>query len=193
MPENKKSKINQTRYEEKVLKQYKDLIHKLAYTNFNYYNKKYAYDDLIQEAQLATLKAIRTFDKSKNVKLITHIYNQINFRFSHYTRSDTGTIKIPSGVINDPSKNKPKIIDNQVFIDNPSLEPCYHLNFENNLIIDDCFKLINERQQKILKMIYLEGYTCDQVAQEFKISRQAVNFAANNALKIIRENYKENV
>ena len=193
MLENKKLKTKETLYEEKMLKQYKDLIHKLSYTHFNYYNKKYAYEDLIQEAQLATLKAIRTYDKSKNVKLITHIYNQINFRFSHYTRSDTGTIKIPSGVINDPLKNKPKIIDNQVFVDNPSLEPFYHLNFENSLIIDDCFKLLNDRQKKILKMIYLEGYTCDQVAQEFNISRQAVNFAANNALKIIREQYKENV
>ena len=42
-------------------------------------------------------------------------------------------------------------------------------------------------------MIYLEGYTYDEVANEFKVSRQAVNFAAIKALKLIRENYSETV
>lgn len=173
--------------EEKILDQFNDLIHKISYQYYINYNKQYSFDDMLQEARLATLKAIRTFNPDKNVKLITHIYNQIKFRFSHYTRSNTGTIKIPALVASDPGKIKPKIVDNQILYDNSNNKALTTEICENKLLIDDYFKMLNEKQRKILTLIYLEGYTCDEVAEQFNVTRQAVNFTANKALKIIRE------
>ena len=176
--------------EEKILSQYNDLIHKISYQYYINYNKQYAFDDMLQEARLATVKAIRTFDPAKNVKLITHIYNQIKFRFSHYTRSNTGTIKIPALVASDPGKIKPKIVDNQILYDNSNDKSLTVEISENKLLIDDYFKVLNEKQRKILTLIYLEGYTCDEVAEKFNVTRQAVNFTANKALKLIRETHQ---
>jgi len=186
-----KQRIN-NKQEEKVLKQYNDLIFKISNKYFLCYNGQYAIEDLLQEARLATIHAYRTFDKSKNVKLITHIYNHINFRFSHYARANTGIIKIPSRVISDPNKSKPKMIDNEFLYENSDNAPFIHFNIDN-LLIEQYFNLLSDKQKKILSMIYLEGYTYDEVANVFKVSRQAVNFAAIKALKLIRENYSETV
>jgi RNA polymerase sigma factor (sigma-70 family) len=184
-----REKLNH-KQEEKTLNQYNDLIHKISYQYYLNYNKQYSLEDLLQEARLATVSAIRTFDPSKNAKLITHIYNQIKFRFSHYIRSNTGTIKIPALVASDPGKIKPKIVDNQILYDNSNDKALTVEMSENKLLIDDYFKVLNEKQRKILTLIYLEGYTCDEVAVKFNVTRQAVNFTANKALKLIRETHQ---
>ena len=87
------------------------------------YNGKYALEDLTQEAKLGALKAFRTFDPSKNVKLITHIHNYINFYLSHYVRADTGLIKIPKSTPND-NKIIPEIIDCEIYQENFLNEKC---------------------------------------------------------------------
>jgi len=80
------------RKEEKVLRDYEKLIYKLANKQYLRYQKKYAFEDVLQEAKISAIRAYRNYDPSKNTKLITHLYNYINFYLSHYFRSDTGLI-----------------------------------------------------------------------------------------------------
>ena len=115
----------QERNEEKILKKYEKLINKLAHIAHRNYNGKYALEDLIQEARLGAIKGFRIFDPKKNVKEITHIHNYINFSISHYLRTDTGTIKIPSNVITDASKIKPEIVYNEFYSDIPNRNLIY--------------------------------------------------------------------
>lgn len=175
--------------EEKILKQYTDLMFKLTYKYYKYYNNQYSFDDLFQEAQLATLKAIRTFDESKKVKLITHIYNQINYRFGHYSRANTGIIKIPAKVITQ-KLSAPKIVDSEFLYDNAeSNELISYIISDNNLIIQEYLDILNERQKDIVQKIFLSGYTYDDLAKEYKISRQAISQVVNTSFKKIRQKF----
>lgn len=175
--------------EEKILKQYSDLMYKLTNKYFRYYNNQYAFDDLFQEAQLATLKAIRTYDESKNVKLITHIYNQINFRFSHYSRSNTGIIKIPAKVISQ-KLTAPKMVDSEFLYDNAESDvmASYEIS-DDNLIIQEYMNILNERQKDIIHKIFILGYTYDDLAKEYKITRQAISQVVNTSFKKIRQKF----
>lgn len=178
--------------EEKLLKQYTDLMYKLTNRYMKYYGKQYTFEDLFQEAQLATLKAIRTYDTTKNVKLITHIYNQINFRFSHYSRANTGIIKIPAKYLTDESV-KPKIIDCDFMYDNADSNiGSYNLS-ENNLIINDYLNILTDKQKDIVKKIHLEGYTCEEVAKMYGVSRQFITQSVNSSLNKIRKNFENSV
>ena len=175
--------------EEKILKQYTDLMFKLTNKYFRYYNNQYSFDDLFQEAQLATLKAIRTYDESKNVKLITHIYNQINFRFSHYSRSNTGIIKIPAKVVSQ-KLNAPKMVDSEFLYDNAeSSELISYVISDDNLIIQEYMNILNERQKDIIHKIFILGYTYDDLAKEYKVSRQAISQVVNTSFKKIRQKF----
>ena len=102
--------------EEKMLRDYEKLIYKLANKQYLRYNKKYALEDVLQEAKISAVRAFRNYDKSKNTKLITHLYNYINFYLSHYFRSDTGLIKIPSRVrirlnVPRPTSDDPNLVE----------------------------------------------------------------------------------
>ena len=46
---------------------------------------------------------------------------------------------------------------------------------------------------KIIKLIYIEGFTYDEVAIMYNVSRQAINNTANKSIKKLREkNLAEN-
>lgn len=174
--------------EEKILKQYTDLMFKLTYKYFGYYNNRYSFDDLFQEAQLATLTAIRTFDESKKVKLITHIYNQINFRFSHYSRSNTGLIKIPANVIS-KKLTTPIIADSEYIYNNIESDIASYTISDDNLVIEEYMKILDERQKDIIYKIFILGFTYDELANEYKITRQAVSQLVNTSFKKIRQKF----
>ena len=110
------------------------------------YHGKYSIEDLVQEAKLGAIKAFRTFDPSKNVKLITHIYNYINFYLSHYTRYDTGLIKIPNAAFSDLSKI-PEIVDSEIFQENYINERCKTSSITDALVIN---KILTEEYLSIL-------------------------------------------
>jgi RNA polymerase sigma factor (sigma-70 family) len=179
------------RKEEKLLKQYTDLMYKLTNKYFRFYGKQYTFDDLFQEAQLATLNAIRTFDESKNVKLITHIYNQINFRFSHYSRSNTGIIKVPAKYLTDESV-RPKIIDCDFMYDNADNLGSYKIS-DNNLMIEEYLGILSDKQKDIVSKIHLDGYTCEEVAHMYGVSRQFITQTVHSSLNKIRKTFENTV
>jgi RNA polymerase sigma factor (sigma-70 family) len=180
--------------EEKVLKDYEKLIYKLANKQYLRYNKKYALEDILQEAKVSAIRAYRNYDVTKNTKLITHLYNYINFYLSHYFRSDTGLIKIPSRVMDNKEKSKPEIVQNDFLFDNSTEEhPSFDLSkHENKIFLDSLLKKLNKKEEDILSLIYLKGYTYDEVAIMYNVSRQAINNTANKCLKKLRENTAEN-
>lgn len=176
--------------EEKVLRDYEKLIFKLANYNYLRYQKKYSLEDILQEAKVSAIRAYRNYDPSKNTKLITHLHNYINFYLSHYFRSDTGLIKIPAKVLKDENKLKPELVHNEFLYDNSSdLEHPFEDNssIDMKLNIEEILDNLNERERDIINLIYLEGYTYDEVAIMYSVSRQAINTTANKSIKKLRE------
>ena len=191
MLEKTKMTQKQKHYEEKMLKMYERLIIKLSQYAYRRYSGKYQLDDIMQEARMGALKAIRTFDPSKNVKLITHVHNSINFSLSHYFRADTGLIHIPIRVLTDQSKNKPELVNNEFLYDSSSDKETNQSKSEKNLdeslLCEQYLSILPDKQSDILKKIYFEGYTYDEVASMYNISRQAINSNASKSLKKIKE------
>ena len=161
------------RKEEKVLRDYEKLIYKLANKQYLRYQKKYPFEDVLQEAKISAIRAYRNYDPSKNTKLITHLYNYINFYLSHYFRSDTGLIKIPSRVLDHPSTD---------------ITFC-----DEKIILENLLSNLNQKEQEILKLIYLKGFTYDEVAIMYNVSRQAINNTANKCLKKLKQTATTNV
>ena len=191
MPEEIKMIQKQKRYEEKMLKMYERLIIKLSQYAYRRYNGKYQLEDIMQEARLGAVKAIRTFDPSKNVKLITHIHNSINFSLSHYFRADTGLIHIPIRVLTDQNKTKPELVNNEFLYDFSSDKKSSPITTDNkieeSMLCDQYLSILPEKQSNILRKIYYEGYTYDEVANMYNISRQAISSNATKSLKKIKE------
>jgi len=178
----------QSREEEKILKQYEKLICKIAYKTYSNYNGKYALDDLLQEARVGCILAFRKFDPTRNCKMITHLHNYINFHLSHYLRADTGIIKIPSRVMTDPTKKKPEITSNEFLYENSGdTGPVVYDNVDDKINISEYFSVLTDRQKDIITKIHLEGYTFDEVAIMYNVSRQAANFAATKGIKKIKQ------
>jgi len=191
MPEEIKMIQKQKRYEEKMLKMYERLIIKLSQYAYRRYNGKYQLEDIMQEARMGAVKALRTFDPSKNVKLITHIHNSINFSLSHYFRADTGLIHIPIRVLTDQNKIKPELVNNEFLYDSSSDKKSSAITTDNHIeesmLCDQYLSILPEKQSTILRKIYYEGYTYDEVASMYNISRQAISSNATKSLKKIKE------
>jgi RNA polymerase sigma factor (sigma-70 family) len=183
----------QKRYEEKMLKMYERLIIKLSQYAYRRYNGKYQLEDIMQEARMGVTKALRTFDSSKNVKLITHIHNSITFSLSHYFRADTGLIHIPIRVLTDQNKSKPELVNNEFLYDSSTDRKPSPLTTDNQIeetmLCDQYLSILPEKQSNILRKIYYEGYTYDEVARMYNISRQAISSNASKSLKKIREEF----
>lgn len=176
--------------EEKVLKQFEKLIMKIAHKTYVSYNFKYALEDLLQEAKVGCVLAYRKYDPSRNCKLITHLHNYINFHLSHYLRADTGLIRVPSRVMADPEKKKPEFSNNEFLYENSSDSgPMVFDNIDDKLNLEEFLSILTDRQRDIIKKIYLEGYTYDEVANLYNISRQAANFDASKGIKKIKEHF----
>lgn len=176
--------------EEKVLKQFDKLILKLAHKTYVNYNFKYALEDLIQEARVGCIVAYRKYDPSRNCKLITHLHNYINFHLSHFLRDDTGLIHIPARVMTNPDKKKPEFSSNEFLYENSSESgPLVFDKVDSKLFLDEFLSILTLRQQDIIRKIYLEGYTYDEVANLYNISRQAANFDASKGIKKIKEHF----
>lgn len=175
--------------EEKVLRDYEKLIYKLANKQFLRYQKKYPFEDVLQEAKISAIRAYRNYDPSKNTKLITHLYNYINFYLSHYFRSDTGLIRIPTRVMENKQKTIPEIVQNDFLYDNSTENhPSTDISFcDNKIVLAEILNHLNQKEQEILKLIYLQGYTYDEVAIMYNVSRQAINNTANKSLKKLRQ------
>lgn len=179
--------------EEKMLRDYDKLIHKLAYNVFKNYGGKYLFEDILQEAKISAVRAFRIYDSSRNVKLITHLYNYINFYLSHFTRSDTGLIKIPK-TTNVSQELLPEIIDSEVFQVNFINERCHSQSdqckySDDKIFINESLSSLSKKERNILELVYIEGYTYNEVAEMYNVSRQYVNALAGKALKKLQERY----
>ena len=184
-------------YEEEILEKFNKLIMKLSYKTYKNYNGKYSLDDIVQEAKIGAIRAVRIFDPSKNVKMITHLHNYINFYLSHFTRDDTGLIKIPK-TTKVEKENLPEIIDTEVFQTNFVNERCsVHFEIENKienkLFIESCLDSLNEKEKTIIKLVFIEGYTYNQVAEIYNVSRQYANAIAAKALSKLKNKFDEYV
>jgi RNA polymerase sigma factor (sigma-70 family) len=173
------------REEDKELKQYEAMIRKIA-SEFNLkYNNKYDIEDLQQAARLGVLAAIRNYDPKFATKKITHYYNYARFYISHQIRSDTGIIHIPVKPLSNPDITKPSVIELKDYNVSSSTGSTIDA-LENKITLDEHFDSLTDYQKDVIRKVYLEGYTYNEVANSYNVTRQAVNIVANNGLSKLK-------
>ena len=179
------------REEDKELRQYEAMIRKIA-AEFNLkYNNKYDIEDLQQAARLGVLAAIRNYDPKFATKKITHYYNYAKFYISHQIRSDTGIIHIPVKPLSNPDVQKPSVIELKDYNTSSATGSTIEA-IENRIELEGHFESLTDYQKDVIKKVYIEGYTYNEVASSYNVSRQAVNIVANTGLLKIKNSIKEN-
>ena len=176
-----------------ILHQYDALAHKVA----NNYMRKlpgthFDYEDLYQWARLGILNSHRTFNHNKDVKFLTHAYNQASFSISHYLRADTGLIRIPHSKLTNENIKKPSYTDITELHDreqHPVFESYNNIDLRN--IIDQYSINLNQKQKDVINMYYVQGLTLDEIASRMKIARQAIDSHHQKAIKILRQCFVE--
>ena len=63
----------------------------------------------------------------------------------------------------------------------------FYDNVDDKINISEYFSVLTDRQKDIITKIHLEGYTFDEVAIMYNVSRQAANFAATKGIKKIKQ------
>ena len=175
---------------EKELKQYEAMIRKIASEINHKYNNKYDIDDLLQAARLGVLAAIKNYDPKFCTKKITHYYNYAKFYISHQIRADSGIIHVPVKPLSNPDVKKPSIIElkdyNVASSTGSTIEAV-----ENKISLEEHFHVLTDYQKDVIKKVYLEGYTYNEVANSYNVSRQAVNLVANTGLNKLKNAIRE--
>ncbi len=179
------------REEDKELKQYEAMIRKISSEYNLKYNNKYDIEDLQQAARLGVLAAIRNYDPKFSTKKITHYYNYAKFYISHQIRADTGIIHIPVKPLSNPDVKKPSVIELKDYNVSSSTGSTIDA-LENKIALEEHFDVLTDYQKDIIKKVYIEGYTYNEVANSYNVSRQAVNLVANNGLSKLKNSIKEN-
>ena len=96
----------------------------------------------------------------------------------------------------DEQKQKPELIHNDFLYDNSSDHE--HPFLDNSKVdlkiqLEELLDSLNSKEKEIINLIYIEGYTYDEVAIMYNVSRQAINNTANKSIKKLREkNFAEN-
>jgi RNA polymerase sigma factor (sigma-70 family) len=173
--------------ENREIKQYEALIKKLANDYYIKYNKRYDIEDLEQVARLGVLSAIRSYDPKFKTKKITHYYNYANFYIKHLLRSDTGIIHVPIRQMTNPDILKPSLVELDEYVNSDKTQTSDYQNVDDLDFLQEYFSVLTDYQKDIIQKVYIEGYTYDELAKEFNVSRQAVNLAATNGMSKMKQ------
>jgi RNA polymerase sigma factor (sigma-70 family) len=172
--------------QERILQNEK-LAMKLAHRYAKQYQGRHDYDDLAQAARLGILEAARTYDPSRGTAFSTHAYHRARDAISHFLKKNTGVIHIPYKAERDDSVEKPICAnlperwEDCVVTGDDTLS-----TFEGRIVLEGLMSELTARQREVLKLVFFNQYTYDEVAAELSITRQTAHATAKRALKKLR-------
>ena len=139
------------------------------------------------EGILGIYQAIKTFDESYNTKFMTHLYFHIEAKIRKFI--DKERYRVPQYIIESIKKGEQErvyfsgIEDLEIEDSNIKNE-----NLENKVLIEKVLNCCTEQERTVIKYLFFDGYTGEQVAQKLKISRQWVHTIKHRAFEKIRNN-----
>ncbi len=160
-----------------------------------YYNVTTDQEDLISIGTIGLIKAVSSFDYSKNVKFATYasrcIENEILMHFRSLKKS-AGDIYFDEPIDTDKEGNQLTLID--IIAEDDGIIDKIDLNIKSEQLyrfIDEC---LDERELTIIKHRYglfgCKPLTQREVAQKLDISRSYVSRIEKKALQTLRKKYE---
>ena len=167
------------------LKQWEGLVHKVVLKHFNKYHTQYKeYDELINIGLFGLYNAIITYDKDRGASEMSYyykcIYNEI-LKIQNYHMNDKRNTKGRTVSIDAyKDANGESSLDSQEWFTSPSQSDGMALESGLRGVIDT----LDETNKSIVSKLEL-GFTCEEIAQEMGVSRQAIHQRVQNIRKII--------
>ena len=167
------------------LKQWTGLVHKVVLKHFNKHHTQYKeYDELINIGLFGLYNGIITYDKDKGASEMSYyykcIYNEI-LRIQNYHMNDkrnTKGRKVSLDAYKDA--NGDSSLDSQEWF-------ISHSQSEDLALESGLREVINnlEDTNKTIVSKLETGFTCEEIAREMGVSRQAIHQRVQNIRKII--------
>lgn len=167
------------------LKQWEGLVHKVVLKHFNKYHTQYKeYDELINIGLFGLYNAINTYDKDRGASEMSYyyrcIYNEIlkvqNYHMNDRRNTKGRTISIDAY----KDANGESSLESQEWFTSPSQSDGLALASGLREILNT----LDETNKTIVSKLEL-GFTCEEIAHEMGVSRQAIHQRVQNIRKII--------
>lgn len=160
-----------------------------------YYGTQSEQDDLVSIGTIGLIKAINTFDLSKNIRLSSYasrcIENEILMHF-RYSRKSSQDISLNETIDTDKDGNPLTLFDIMSVDDNIIDE--LDLKFNRSKLKQFIDEELDEREKKIIILRYglngKEPMTQKNVAKLLNISRSYVSRIETKALKTLRKRFE---
>jgi len=141
-------------------------------------NKPEDIDEITQEILISVHKASQTYDSSRPFK--TWLFAIIKFRLNDYLRAVYRTAE--KGIDSFDEKEF-EIADS----DNSEN------SFDNAQMIEQMLGALPKKQQDIIKMTKVDGFSIKETAIKMKMSESAVKVSVHRALEKLKDNYNESL
>lgn len=175
-------------------------------------NKNLSKEDLVQDGIIAVIKAIRSYDVSKNIKFSTYAYSIIQCSLTSKIKNKYTFIKIPEHMVSKVIKfNKNNDSDDKELERISNLNNVLSLNKEfleedsffinnlkyeekkfNDLEWEDTFqKILTPLEEKVIKEYFIENKSIEMIEKELNISKRKISNTKYYALKKLKNELKE--
>jgi RNA polymerase sigma-B factor len=177
---------------ERLIRQYLPLVRRLARAHAG---RGELYEDLVQVGSIGLIKAIDRFQLERGVDLASFAIPTINGEIKRHLRDRAWPIRIPRRLQElDPSLRirAAELVDgaNGEFERESLVEPGYELG-EDRVTLARGFRVLDERERRLLRLGFFEGKSQAQIAREVGISQIHVSRLTRRALTKLRDELGE--
>lgn len=170
-----------------IIEQYTPLVHKIV-NKYAWMSPSHSREDLIQEGLLGVVKAIETFDLSRDNRFMTWVYPQVRGAVAGRARKDHHHPKFTLSL--EQSDWGHNLEDVSVF----ELQDDYSSSLIHDLVVLGCGSVDSKRAQIVCDRYGLLGRPAmrqGDVARKYGLTKQATQSYLARFKKIVREKRPE--
>ena len=172
---------------EQLIEQYMSLVRSLA-RRYSYRGEQF--EDLVQIGAIGLIKAIDRFDLDRGVELTTYATPNIIGEIKRHFRDRGWSVRVPRG-LQELNIQLSRLLEELTvqFGRSPTIGELAKAAevSEDRAILAPGFRVLDERERKILHLRFFKGLTQSQIAQQVGISQMHVSRLIRRSLEKIRE------
>jgi RNA polymerase sigma-70 factor (ECF subfamily) len=127
--------------------------------------------DVVQEILISIHKARHTYDFKR--PLMPWLMSIINFRINDYLRKHYAQMRHKTSDIDD-------FIETLIDIEEKPI---------GEELVDEMLMMFDDKKQKILRLIYVDGLSMKEVGEAMKMSESAIKVTAHRAIKKLKQKF----